>query len=122
MNVKTENKQYRLYSKILDFNHYVRTYIVNTIPSVHRDLRIHLLDEFFLLTKNLFYATYNKGNIRMKYLIEIKVNLSIIDMLITEISNLQCMKKTSFHASINKLSDIKNIIYGLVLNEESKKK
>ncbi len=122
MNVKTENKQYRLYSKILDFNHYVRTYIVNTIPSVHRDLRIHLLDEFFLLTKNLFYATYNKGNIRMKYLIEIKVNLSIIDMLITEISNLQCMKKTSFHASINKLSDIKNIIYGWVLNEESKKK
>lgn len=122
MNVKTENKQYRLYSKILDFNHYVRTYIVNTIPSVHRDLRIHLLDEIFLLTKNLFYATYNKGNIRMKYLIEIKVNLSIIDMLITEISNLQCMKKTSFHASINKLSDIKNIIYGWVLNEESKKK
>lgn len=122
MNLKVENKQYRLYSKVLDFNHYVRTYIVNTIPSVHRDLRIHLLDECYLLTKNLFYATYNKGNIRMKYLIEIKVNLSAIDMLITEISGLQCMKKTSFHASISKLSEIKNIIYGWTFNEESKKK
>ena len=116
-----ENKEYGLYNKILDFNKYVREYICVCIPSVNRDLRIHLLDECYNLFKNMLYATYNKGNIRMKYLIEIKVNISLIDMLITQIIDLKCVKKKNIDVSINKICDIKNIIYGWIINEESKK-
>lgn len=121
-NEKIEKKGFSLYSKVLDFNSYIRTYIINTIPTIHRDLRIHLIDECYNLSKNMFSATYNKGNIRMKYLIELKVNLSLIDMLITEIENLNCTKKHSLEVAIKKQSDIKNIIYGWIINEENKKK
>lgn len=121
-NETTEKKQFSLYSKVLDFNQYIRSYIIHTIPSIHRDIKIHLQDECYTLAKNIFYATYNKGNIRMKYLVELRVNLSLIDMLLTEIDNLGCLKKRHLNVSISKLSDIKNIIYGWIINEEEKKK
>lgn len=63
------------------------------IPNVRRNLRIHLLDEVYMLSKNMFYATYNKGNIRIKYLIEMQVNISLIDMMSSEIMSLNCVKK-----------------------------
>jgi len=121
-NETTEKKQFSLYNKILDLNKYIRNYIIHSIPSVHRDLKIHIQDECYNLAKNMFYATYNKGNIRMKYLIELRVNLSLIDMLITEISQLESIKNKHINTTISKLSDIKNIIYGWIINEEEKKK
>lgn len=111
-----------LYNKILDFNNYVDQYIMNGIPEVHRNLRIHFQDESFMLTKNMFYATYNKGNIRMKYLIELQVNISLIDMMLLEMKKFKNIKKSRLDAAISKLSDIKNIIYGWKFNEENKAK
>lgn len=111
-----------LYNKILDFNNYVDQYIMNGIPEVHRNLRIHFQDESFMLTKNMFYATYNKGNIRMKYLIELQVNISLIDMMLLEMRKFKNIKKSRLDAAISKLSDIKNIIYGWKFNEENKAK
>lgn len=92
------------------------------IPNVRRDLRIHLLDEVYMLSKNMFYATYNKGNIRIKYLIEMQVNISLIDMMSSEIMSLNCVKKSYVDTSIRKLSSIKNIIYAWKFNEEEKRK
>ena len=54
----------------------------------------------------------------MKYLTKMKVNISLIDMLITDINNLKCQKSKYINTSINKLEDIKNIIYGWIFNEE----
>lgn len=87
---------FSLYNKIIDFNNYVRKYLVINIPNIHRD----------------------KGSIRMKYLTKMKVNISLIDMLITDINNLKCQKSKYINTSINKLEDIKNIIYGWIFNEE----
>lgn len=68
----------------------------------------------------MFYATYTKGNIRMKYITELRVNLSLLDYLFDEINNISCVKNKRILSSINKLSDIKNIIYGWMLNEEKR--
>ena len=70
----------------------------------------------------MFYATYNKGNIRMKYLVEAQVNLSMIDFLLTQIKDFDCIKKKNVNSAINLLTEIKNIIYGWKFNEEEKKK
>ena len=72
---------------------YVRKYVAPMIPSVHRDLRIHLLDEIYYLSKNMFASIYNKGNVRMKYLVEMQVNLSMIDMIMLELKSLKCIRK-----------------------------
>ena len=64
----------------LDYSKYVRANILIAIPIIHRDVKIHLADEIYNLSKLLFLAVYNKGNVRMKYLIEIQATLSCIDM------------------------------------------
>lgn len=119
-----ENKQasYRLYNKIYLLTKYSRQYILSSIPKIHNDLKIHYADELYNLTKNMYYATYNKGNIRMKYLIDIQVNLGILDFLLTQIKDLNTIKNKYINNTINILSEIKNIIYGWKFNEEDKKK
>lgn len=121
-NDKSNSYDFTIYNKILDYSQYIRTYISSSIPNNNRDLRIHLLDEVYNLSKNMFYAIYNKGNIRMKYIIEMQVNISLIDMLIRQIQELKAISKKHIDSSIKKLSDIKNITYAWKYNEEYKKK
>lgn len=113
---------YKLYNKIIFFTKYSRTYILSSIPKIHSDIKIHYADELYNLTKNMFYATYNKGNIRMKYLVETQVNLSMIDFLLTQIKDLNCIKTKTINSAINLVTEIKNVIYGWKFNEEEKKK
>ena len=70
------NKNFKLYSYILDFDDYNRTYIVNSIPSINRDIRIHMLDEIYNLEKSILYAINTKGNITSNNYILILVELS----------------------------------------------
>ena len=74
-----------LLKKISIFNEYVDEYIVSLIPNVHRNVRIHLLDEIYNLQKYLYEAIYNKGNIRSKYINEMIVSISLIDNLFRSI-------------------------------------
>ena len=91
--MEQKNSGYKLYNKIILFTKYSRNYILSSIPKVHNDIKIHYGDELYNLTRNIFYATYNKGNIRMKYIVESQVNLSMIDFLLTQIKDLESIKK-----------------------------
>ena len=121
--VKEKDKQdFTIYNKIRDFNSYVRINIANSIPSVYRDIRIHLLDECYSLASFLFGATYNKGNIRLKYLNDMRIKLSLIDLLFSEIRDYKLVKDKTLNTAISKLATIKNIVYGWIINEEKDKK
>ena len=113
---------YSLKNKITFFDEYINTYIGTSIPSVHRELKIKLYDEKYNLIKNMLYATYNKGNIRIKYITEIQVTISMIDILLNEIRKLKCIKEKYIMSSIEQLSEIKTIVYGWKINEEDYKK
>ena len=112
------DKNFKLYSYILDFDDYTRKYVVNNIPSVDRDIRIHLLDEIYNLEKSIIYAINTKGNIRIKHLIDSKVSISLIDMLFLKIRDIKCLKSAKLNTSIDKLTNVKNIVYGWIVNEE----
>lgn len=112
---------FNLYNKIIDYSKYVRTNILVTIPIIHRDVKIHLADEIYNLSKLLFLAVYNKGNVRMKYLIELQATLSCIDMLSTTIIDLKCCSIKKVKVSLKKLEEIKNIIYAWIINEKKVK-
>ncbi len=121
-NVKEKNKQdFTIYNKIRDFNSYVRINIASSIPSVYRDIRIHLLDECYSLASFLFGATYNKGNIRLKYLNDTRIKLSLIDLLFSEIQEYKIIKVKILNVAISNLATIKNMVYGWVINEEKSK-
>ena len=119
---KTPQHEFTIYNKILDYSNYVKKYIMSNIPANSRDIRIHFLDEIYNLSKNMFYAVYNKGNIRMKYLIEMQVNISLIDMMTNELRQFSTVPNSQLNSSIKKIGEIKNIVYAWKLNEESKKK
>lgn len=119
-NSKTD-VNFNLYNKIIDYSKYVRTNILITIPIIHRDVKIHLADESYNLSKLLFLAVYNKGNVRMKYLIELQATLSCIDMLSTTIIDLKCCSIKKVKVSLKKLEEIKNIVYAWIINEKKVK-
>ena len=112
------DKKFKLYNYILDFDNYTRNYVVNNIPSVYRDIRIHLLDEIYNLEKSIIYAINTKGNIRIKHLIDSKVSISLIDMLLLKIRNIKCLKSSKLDTTVDKLTNVKNIVYGWIVNEE----
>lgn len=118
---KVNNNRFSLYTKINKFTIYSRKYIINLIPKVHTDIKIHYTDELYNLSKNMFYSTYNKGNIRMKYLIELQVNISLLNMLLNILKSDKIIKNHNIDVAISSLSDIKNIIYGWKFNEEKTK-
>ena len=118
--VNTQNT-FKLYSKLLNLSKYSRSYLLNNIPKVHNDLKIHLADELYLLTKNVFSATNNKDNIRIKYLTEAQTNISMIDYLLTCLKDIKCLNNRNINNTISILADIKNIIYGWKFNEEKNK-
>lgn len=118
----TRSYDFTIYNKIIDYNKYVKQYLTVSIPSNQRDIRIHFLDEIYLLSRNMFSAIYNKGNIRMKYIVEMQINISMLDMMTSELKTQKCISKNHLDSSIKKLSDIKNIVYAWKLNEEDKKK
>ena len=117
-----KEQDFTIYNKVKDFNSYVRFNIANNIPSIYRDMRIHLLDECYNLISLLFGAIYSKGNIRLKYLNDIKVKLSLIDYLFSEFRDNRIIKDKTLNVAISKLATIKNIIYGWIINEEKGKK
>ena len=46
-----QNSDFNLYNEVIKYERYIRKYVSNEIPAVHRDLRIHLMDECYYLIR-----------------------------------------------------------------------
>lgn len=110
-----------LYRRIADYDKYLRTYIIVNIPNIHRDIRIRFLDELYSLLRNMYLTLYTKGNVRIKHLTEMQVSVSLLDYLTNKIIDMDIVKKKYINTSIDKLADIKNIIFAWKKNEENRK-
>lgn len=66
MNENNDNS-YLIYHKVNDFEEYSEKYIINSIPAVHRHIRIHFVDETYNLLHYLFLSYhYDINNQRRK--------------------------------------------------------
>lgn len=113
------NAEFKMFNKVTTLDKYIRNNIVPTIPSVHRDLKIHLLDESYSLIKTLLQASFNKGNIRNKYLNDLIVIISLVDYLLGEVGEINNNKKKCLVA-IKLLADVKNMVYAWKSNIDEK--
>ena len=108
--------------KILDLanelEEYVRLHIANTIPNIHRDLRIHLLDECYELERAIIWASHTRGNIRRKWLCELHVRLSLIDNSLQKLHKIQHVDARRLEICGKKLSELKTIAYAWSENEQ----
>ena len=113
-----EDKGFKLYNKVLQYNKYVRKYIIHTIPKVHRDLKIKLLDESYNLMRYLFEAEFTKGNIRVKNITEMLVTISMIDFITSGLFDIKETNKKHLESSVRLLTEIKNMTYSWKRNPE----
>lgn len=97
--------------KIANYDLYIRKYIVNNIPKIHNDLRIHILDELYELIKNIKLSSLTKGNIQIKHLTDSLLNISMLDYLFNSLIELKLCDINKINKSFSKLADIKNITY-----------
>lgn len=118
---KYSKGEFIIREKSIVLDKYVRDNIANAIPSVHRDIKIHLLDELYNVIRNLHFAIYNKGNIRIKYITEIIINISLIDYLFGYIKDYDSVNKLKLRKATKMLLDVRNMIKKWKLTEESKK-
>lgn len=117
-----KNSDFTLYNEIIKYDKYVRKHVANNIPCVYRDLRIHLVDEIYNLKKSLLYAQYNKGNIRVKYITEMIVVISMIDIISNDLMEYCPKIKKYIQTSISSLTIIKNMTYAWRNNPEPNEK
>jgi len=119
-----ENKEFKIYTEILNYSRYIRKYVLSTIPSVHRDLRIHLMDEIYSLERNLVLAENTRGNIRMKHIVEMLTNEKMLDLITSDILEFCPNSKKYMNKSIHYLTNIRNMTYAwkqtLEENEKAK--
>jgi len=113
-----ENNEFKLYTEILRYSKYIRQYVLANIPNVHRDLRIHLMDEVNGLLRNLVSAESTKGNIRMKYITEMIINIKMLDIISSDIRDFCPNTKSNINKSISILTGIKNMTYRWKQNPE----
>ena len=116
------NSNFKLYTEIIRYAKYVRRYVAANIPAVHRDIKIHLLDEIYNLKRFLIEAQYTKGNIRIKNITEMIVSISMIDILTDELLELCSNNKKNIVKSIEILTSIKNMTFAWRNNPEPNEK
>ena len=119
-----KSNNFIIYNLVLNYEKYIRKYVLNKIPNNHRDLRIHLMDENYNLVKYLYYAIYNKGNIRTKYITDLLISLSLLDYILSLIMTVTPENKKYIITSLEYLANIKNMVFTWKkrLDEESKSK
>ena len=113
------NDEFRLYREIVKYSNYIRRYVLGTITNVHRDLRIHLMDEVYALERNLVSATSTKGNIRMKYITEMIIIEKMLDLISDDIRTFCPKSKKKIDKSIEYLVKIKSMTYAWRDNPET---
>ncbi len=99
---------------------YFEQYILSPIPKTYISLKIKLNDEIYKLIENTIRFNINKGNIRNKYINETKVNIMMIDFYLSIIYSKNLIIKKRFLSSVRYLTEVKNIIYSLGINNEIK--
>lgn len=115
------SSDFQIENKIKNLVSYIDKYIVCTIPKVHCNLKIHLEDECYNLVRFLYEAVWTKGNIRVKNITEILVVISLIDHLLEQVKNLNCVTNKKIDSALSLLTDIKILVQGWKKSTDNEK-
>lgn len=106
------SNDFQIENKIKSLSAYINKYIVCSIPKVHCNIRIHLEDECYNLVRYLYEAIWTKGNIRAKNITEMLVSISLIDNLLDQVKEFNCVPNKKIDNSFSLLTDIKILVQG----------
>lgn len=112
------NDKFILLGKEKAFLVYFEQYIVPSFPKNEKQLRTKIIDEYYEMIKNTTKVSVNKGNIRQKYINDIKSNIMMIDFYLEVIFTKKLIIKKRFLSCVKMLGEIRNIIYSLDYKDE----
>ena len=92
---------------------YLEQYVLNNLPKNEKVLRDSLTIEIYECIKNTARVSVNKGNVRQKYLNDVKVNIIMIDFYIGTMYDKKLIIKKRFLSCIKKLDEIRRILSGV---------
>lgn len=98
---------------------YIVNYILVDIPKVHSSYRKGLEDNIIDLNSNIIRANINVGNIRNKYQKEVLVNISMIDLYLDLLLDINVINKKRFTVVIRMLNEIRKMTNGWIENEKN---
>ena len=82
---------------------YLEQYVLNSLPKNEKVLRDNLTLEMYETIKNTAKVSMNKGNVRQKYLNDVKVNIVMIDFYIGVAYSKNLVIKKRFLSCIKKM-------------------
>ena len=99
---------------------YIESNIICNIPKVHSSYRKGLEENVISLNYNIIKANINMGNIRNKYQKEVLVNISMIDLYLDILLDINVISKKKFMVVIRLLNEIRRMTKALIENEKIK--
>lgn len=107
------NDKFILMGKEKELLIYLEQYVFHSLPKNEKVLRDNITNEIYEMIKNTARVSINKGNIRNKYINDIKVNIIMLDMYLGILNSKKYIINKRFLSSIRKLEEIRRILSGL---------
>ena len=115
------NDKFILMNKEKELLIYLEQYVFHAMPKNEKILRDNINSEMYEIIKNTARISVNKGNIKAKYINDIKVNIILLDFYIGILNSKNYIINKRFLSSIKKLDEIRKILSGFDkgINDES---
>lgn len=107
------NEKFILMGKEKELLIYLEQYVFHALPKNEKVLRDNITSEIYEIIKNTARISVNKGNVRLKYINDIKVNIIMIDFYIGVLNSKEYIINKRFLSCIKKLEEIRRIVGGL---------
>ena len=112
--------EFKLMNKSRYLLKYLEENILVNIPKVHNSYRVGIENNVIELNENIIRANINERSIRNKYQKEILVNISMIDLYLSILLELNIVNKKKFISVTRVLNEIKRMCIGWIGNEKIK--
>lgn len=98
---------------------YMESNILVNIPKVYSSYRRGIEDNVIALNYNIIKANINTGSIRNKYQKEVLVSISMIDLYLDILLELNIINKKKFMTIIGVLNEIRKMTNGWIAYEKN---
>ena len=115
---------------MLDLDKYLRVFIIPQIPAEYKDFRNELRSAMDSAWRKMYYAALTKGRERQRRLLDLKIELMMVEVYLTEIreicfrgklkKKLTSISARRFEIAGRKQKAVMEIIWAWVENEERK--
>lgn len=110
--------EFKLLTKTKYLLRYFEENILINIPKVYLSYRKAIEDNIIEINSNIIRANINEGNIRNKYQKEVLVNISMLDLYLSIILELNIINKKKFMVVTKLLNEIRKMTISWIKNEK----